>query len=399
MRLRSVRTIRSLQNKRVLLRVDFNVPLAGGRIAKDGDERVVRTLPTIRYLLGRGAVVILATHVGRPNGTVVARYRTRPLAAYLRRRLGRPVLALRAIVGSAVTAAVKTAQSGSLLLLENLRFDPGEESNAPAFSRALAGLCDTYVNDAFANSHRRHASMVGVPRYRKSYAGLLLAEETRVLSALLSGPRRPLTAVIGGVKLSSKLAVLQTFLKLADTVLLGGNLANTVLKAQGVAVGRSHVEAALLPQLRRLPLTAAKLRVPIDVMTATDVGPGVPATAVAVANVRANEYILDIGPKTVRLFAAVINQAATIVWNGPMGKFEVPAYAAGTIGLVQAIARTQARVVVGGGETVAAVRRYLPKPAAVYPNLYLSTGGGAMLEFLEYGTLPALEPLRLRTPD
>lgn len=396
MRLKSVRTIRSLKNKRVLLRVDFNLPLAGGKIAADGGERVLRTLPTIRYLLGHGAVVILATHVGRPHGQVVARYRTRPLAANLGRLVGRPVQALRDVVGPSVTAAVTTAKSGSLLMLENLRFHPGEESNAPAFSRALAALCDTYVNDAFANSHRHHASMVGVPQYRKSYAGLLVAEETRVLSALLAGPRRPLIAVIGGVKLSSKLAVVQTFLKLADTLLLGGNLANTVLKAQGVAVGRSPVEASLLPKLRRLNLTAAKLHLPLDVVTATAVGPGVKSSAVAVAKVRANEYILDIGPETVRLFAAVIRQAATMVWCGPMGKFEVPAYAAGTIGLVQAMAQTRARVVVGGGETVTAVRRYLPKPAAAYPNLYLSTGGGALLKFFERGTLPALEPLRVR---
>ncbi|MDO8559921.1 MAG: phosphoglycerate kinase [bacterium] len=393
MRLKSVRTIRTLKNKRVLLRTDFNVPLEGGTIALEGDERILRTLPTIRYLLRRGALVIVATHLGRPGGRVVPRYRLKPLAAYLGRQLKAPVQALSKVVGPEVAAAVRRAAAGTVLMLENLRFNPGEEENSATFSRTLAELCDVYVNDAFGNAHRAHASMVGVPRYRKSYAGLLLAEEVRVLSGLLARPRRPMVAVIGGVKLSTKLAVIQTFLKLANDLLLGGNLANTVLKARGLAVGRSPVEEGLLPSLRRLKLTAAKLHLPVDVITASGTTAGLPTRTLAVANVQPDEYILDVGPDTVRLFDAVLRDARTIVWNGPMGKFELPAFAAGTIGLVHAIAHTRARVVVGGGETVAAVRRYLPKPVSAYPNVYLSTGGGAMLKFLEHGTLPALRPL------
>ena len=397
MRLKSVRTIRALKNRRLLLRTDFNVPLENGTVAAEGDERILRTLPTIRYLLRRGALVIIATHLGRPAGRVVPRYRLKPLAAYLERKLKTPVRALSKAVGPQVAAAVGRASAGTVLMLENLRFDPGEEENSVPFARALAELCDVYVNDAFGNAHREHASMVGVPRYRKSYAGLLLAEEGRVLYGRLARPRPPIVAIIGGVKLSTKLAVIQTFLKLADDLLLGGNLANTVLKARGVAVGRSPVEEKLLPSLQRLKLTTARLHLPVDVITASGTASGLPTRTLAVANVRSDEYILDVGPDTVRLFDAVLRDARTIVWNGPMGKFELSAFAAGTIGLVHAIAHTRARVVIGGGETVAAVRRYLPKPAAVYPNIYLSTGGGAMLEFLERGTLPALRPLILGT--
>src|SRR3989344_2044433 len=225
MRLKSVRTIRALKNRRVLLRTDFNVPLENGTVAAEGDERILRTLPTIRYLLRRGALVIIATHLGRPDGRVVPRYRLKPLAAYLERKLKTPVRALSKAVGPQVAAAVGRASAGTVLMLENLRFDPGEEENSVPFARALAEVCDVYVNDAFGNAHREHASMVGVPRYRKSYAGLLLAEEVRVLSGLLARPRRPMAAIIGGGKLSPKLAVIQTFLKLADDLLLGGNLA------------------------------------------------------------------------------------------------------------------------------------------------------------------------------
>lgn len=396
MRLKTVRTIRALQGKRVFLRADLNVPFAAdGTVSPSGDERIRRLLPTLQWLVGRGAVVIIGAHLGRPKGKPAQELTLAPVSRYLGGILGRPVQQLAAMVGSSVVAALQRAHAGDILMLENLRFDPGEETNDPAFAKALADLADTYVNDAFGNCHRQHASMVGIPRYRKSYAGLLVSEEVRVLGGLISRPRRPLVAIIGGVKLSTKLAVMQTFLKLADDVLLGGNLANTVLKARGVAVGRSPVEEQMIAELKRLNLTNTRLHLPVDVVTATTRDDTVPASTKAVANVLPEEYILDIGPDTVRLFDAVIHDAATIVWNGPMGKYELAPYAAGTMGLVHAVAHTNARVVVGGGETVEAMRTYLPKPAAEYPNLYLSTGGGAMLKFLEQGTLPALEPLRI----
>lgn len=397
MRLKTVRAIRALRGKRVLLRADLNVPLAAnGTVSPSGDERVRRLLPTLQLLAERGAVVVIGAHLGRPKGKVAPEFSLAPVSTYLGAIVHRQVRQLDAVVGPAVEAAIRQARPGDIVMLENLRFDSGEESNDAAFARQLAMLADYYVNDAFGNCHRQHASMVGLPQHLKSYAGLLVAEEVRVLGGLLSRPQRPLAAIIGGVKLSTKLAVIQTFLKLADDVLLGGNLANTVLKANGVAVGRSPVEEHMLSELQQLKLTSTRLHLPVDVVTATARDDRVPALTKAVANVAADEYILDVGPDTVRLFDSVIRDAATVVWNGPMGKYELAPYAAGTIGLVHALAHANARIVVGGGETVEAVRSYLPKPAADYPNLYLSTGGGAMLKFLEQGTLVALEPLRIR---
>lgn len=395
MRLKSMRTIRSLKGKRVLVRVDFNVPIAAdGSVDAEGDERIRRALPTIEYLRQQGSVVILAAHLGRPDGVFVEAFRLSPVSKYLAQMMGVSVLQLDEVVGSGVTAAVTRAKPGDILMLENLRFDAREEKNQDDFSRALGELADYYVDDAFGNAHREHSSMVGVTKYCKSYAGLLLAEEVRQLSALTAQPKRPFAAIIGGVKLSTKLAVIKTFVRLADHVLLGGNLANTVLKAAGVAVGKSPVEERLLPTLRSLRFTSTKLHVPLDVVTAPAPDAVGQVATKAVANVQSDEYILDIGPDTLRLFDTIIRDAATIVWNGPMGKFELTPFAAGTLGVVHAIAHTKAKVVVGGGETVAALRQYLPKPVSEYPNLYLSTGGGAMLRFLEHGTLPALEPLR-----
>lgn len=394
MRLKTITSLRSLRGKRVLLRVDFNVPQeADGQVIAAGDERIRRTLPTIRHLTSRGAIVVLASHLGRPKGAVELKLSLAPVARYLSDLLKQPVGMLGSARGEPNAGPLHTAKPGSVWMLENLRFDSGEEANEESYAQALARWGDLYVNDAFGNCHRSHASMVGAPKLLPAYAGLLVAEEVKVLSALLLKPRRPLVAVIGGVKLSSKLAVIERFLKLADHVLLGGNLANTVLAAAGVAVGRSPVEATLLPTLRQLDLTAVKLHLPVDVVAATATDGSAPPQTKAVANVSADEYILDVGPDTAALFDSVLREAATVVWSGPMGKFELPQFAAATTAVAHALAHTRARVVIGGGETVEACRSYLPKPAEEYKNLYFSTGGGAMLQFLERGTLPALEPL------
>lgn len=391
MRLKSIAPVRSLRGKRVLVRVDFNVPQASdGSVLVGGDERLHRSLPTIHHLRKHGTVIILASHLGRPNGTADARWSLKPVAAYLSDLLKLPVGLLRDLGADPATTPVAGAKNGSVFLLENLRFDAGEEANDPNFAKRLAGWADVYVNDAFGNCHREHASMVGVPKLLPAYAGLLVAEEVKVLSRLLQRPKRPLVAVIGGVKLSSKLAVIERFLKLADHVLLGGNLANTVLAARGLAVGRSPVEPTLLPKLRQLDLTKAKLHLPVDVVTSTATDGTVVSTK-AVANVQPDEYILDVGPDTAQLFDAVLREAGTIVWSGPMGKFELQVFAQATRAIARAIAHTKANVIVGGGETVTACRNYLPKPAEKYKNLYFSTGGGAMLQFIERGTLPALE--------
>lgn len=395
MRLKTITSLRSLRGKRALLRVDFNVPQeAGGEVKTEGDERIRRTLPTIRYLTGRGGVVVIASHLGRPKGKVDGALRLAPVARYVSGLLQQPVEMLGSARDDPSASPLHTAKPGSVWMLENLRFDPGEEANDESYASALARWGSLYVNDAFGNCHRLHASMVGLPRLLPSYAGLLVAEEVAVLSALLQKPRRPLVAVIGGVKLSSKLAVIERFLKLADHVLLGGNLANTVLAAAGVAVGRSPVEDSLLPALRQLDLTSVKLHLPVDVVAATATDGSAPPQTKAVASVSADEYILDVGPDTAALFDSVLREAATVVWSGPMGKFELPQFAAATTAVAHALAHTRARVVIGGGETVEACRRNLTKPADEYPNLYFSTGGGAMLQFLERGTLPAIELLR-----
>lgn len=395
MRLKTITSLRSLRGKRALLRVDFNIPqTTDGQVKVEGDERIRRSLTTIRYLTGRGGVVVVASHLGRPKGGVDPALSLAPVAHYVSDLLQQPVEMLGSARADPGAGPLHTAKPGSVWMLENLRFDPGEEANDASYAQALARWGGLYVNDAFGNCHRSHASMVGLPRLLPSYAGLLVAEEVRVLSALLQKPRRPLVAVIGGVKLSSKLAVIERFLKLADHVLLGGNLANTVLAAAGVAVGRSPVEAVLLPSLRQLDLTAVKLHLPVDVVAATATDGSAPPQTKAVANVSADEYILDVGPDTAALFDSVLREAATVVWSGPMGKFELPQFAAATTAVVHALAHTRARVVIGGGETVEACRRNLPKPAEEYQHLYFSTGGGAMLQFLERGTLPALELLR-----
>ncbi len=394
MRLKTLRQIPKLRGKRALVRTDFNVPIsAAGGVAAGGDDKIRRAVPTIQYLRRRGAVTIVVTHLGRPRGKPMASLRLTAMAAHLTRLLGTSVQ----LVGEAreprTVEAVRQARPGDVVMLENVRFDPGEETNDPALAANLARLADYFINDAFSNCHRPHASMVGVTGKLPSFAGLLLAEEVRNLRPFTRRPRRPLVAIIGGAKLSTKLAVIAGFLRTAEHVLLGGNLANTVLAASGVAVGRSPIETNLLPRLRQLDFTTTKLHLPVDVVTATGTEAGLPTGTKAAGNVSADDYILDIGPDTVGLFDTIIREAKTIIWNGPMGKFEIPAYAAGTIGIVHALAHTSARVLVGGGETVTALRAYLPKPAETYPHLHLSTGGGALLKFLELGTLPALDPL------
>jgi phosphoglycerate kinase len=378
--------------RRVFLRVDFNVPLTeGGEVAEDA--RIRGVLPTIELLRKAGARVVLASHLGRPKGGPDPRYSLRPVAARLSQLVGETVALAPDCIGSTVETQARDLRPGGLLLLENLRFHPEEEKNDPAFAKALAALGDVYVDDAFAAAHRAHASTEGITRFlRPAVAGLLMKQELEALGRVFDAPARPLVAILGGAKVSDKLKLVESLLARVDRLLIGGGMAFTFLKAQGHEVGRSLLESDLIPAAARLLETAqargAELRLPVDtvVAPAVDAGAGevVPVTAIP-----ADRMGLDIGPATVAAFAAVIRESRTVVWNGPMGVFERAPWAAGTLGVARAVAEAPGLTVVGGGDTVAAVEQ-----AGVARRIgYLSTGGGAFLEYLEGRTLPGVAAL------
>ena len=378
--------------RRVFLRVDFNVPLTeGGEVAEDA--RIRGVLPTIELLRKAGARVVLASHLGRPKGGPDPRYSLRPVAARLSQLVGETVALAPDCIGSTVETQARALRPGGLLLLENLRFHPEEEKNDPAFAKALAALGDVYVDDAFAAAHRAHASTEGITRFlRPAVAGLLMKQALEALGRVFDAPARPLVAILGGAKVCDKLKLVESLLARVDRLLIGGGMAFTFLKAQGHEVGRSLLESDLIPAAARLLETAqargAELRLPVDtvVAPAVDAGAGevVPVTAIP-----ADRMGLDIGPATVAAFAAVIRESRTVVWNGPMGVFERAPWAAGTLGVARAVAEAPGLTVVGGGDTVAAVEQ-----AGVARRIgYLSTGGGAFLEYLEGRTLPGVAAL------
>ncbi len=376
-----------LGGRRVFLRVDYNVPLA-----KDGtvseDARIRATLPTIDLARKAGARVILASHLGRPKGKPDPTYSLGPVARRLAELLGAEVPLAPDCVGAGVEARARALGPGGLLFLENLRFHPGEEANDPAFARALAALGEVYVNDAFAAAHRAHASTEGIIRYlRPAVAGLLMKQELEALARVWEAPARPLVAILGGAKVSDKLALVKSLLGRVDRLLIGGGMAFTFLKAQGHEVGRSLLEADLVPTAATL-LDSGKILLPVDTVVAPSVDAATGAV-VAVTAIPADQTGLDIGPATVAAFAAAIADGATVVWNGPMGVFERAPFAAGTLGVARAVAEAPGLTVVGGGDTVAAVEQ-----AGVARRIgYLSTGGGAFLEFLEGRKLPGVAAL------
>jgi phosphoglycerate kinase len=389
-----VRTLNDLDvgGKRVLARVDYNVPLdKAGQITDD--TRIRATLPTIEALLERGAAVVLMSHLGRPRGKRVPEMSLRPAAERLTALLGRPVDLLDDCVGAAVEAAVRALRPGQVVLLENLRFHPEEEANDPAFARRLAALGDAYVNDAFGAAHRAHASTEGVARLLPAAAGLLMQAEVEALGRVLREPEHPVVIILGGAKISDKIGVVQNLLTRADAVLIGGGMANTFLKAQGHAIGASLVEEEKVAEAARLLAEAERrgvtLALPVDVVAATAFAPDAPHRTVGVDGVGAGEMILDIGPATVARYAEVIATARTIVWNGPMGVFEMDAFAAGTRAVAEAVANTTAFTLVGGGDSVAAIEQ-----AGLADRIaHVSNGGGASLEFLEGQTLPGVAVL------
>jgi len=381
--------------RRVFVRVDFNVPLGPSGEVSD-DSRIVASLPTIRYLIGKRARLVLASHLGRPKGKVDPKQSLRPVRDLLEKFLREPVAFAESIVGPSAEASSRALRDGGVLLLENLRFDPREEANDPEFSRALAALADAYVDDAFGAAHRAHASIAGIPNYLPDCAaGFLLEQELKALGKLLAGAEHPYVAILGGAKISGKIDVLRNLLPRVDRLVIGGGMMFTFLRAQGVATGRSLVEPDRIPIAKELladPTQTRKILLPLDCVVAEDISGADPGRVVPVTAIPDDHAGVDIGPETVVAIADALSEARTIFWNGPMGVFEVPRYAEGTIGVALEVAKATKRgafTVVGGGDSLAAVKR-----AGVEGQIsHCSTGGGASLEFLEGKTLPGVAAL------
>ncbi|MCK4545878.1 MAG: phosphoglycerate kinase [Candidatus Eisenbacteria sp.] len=384
----------ALQNKRVLIRVDFNVPLDGNGCITD-DTRIRRSLPTIRYVLEHGGKAILMSHLGRPRGKRVPEMSLRPVADRLAELLEREVSLAEDCVGEVVEGRVSAMKGGSVLLLENLRFHREETDNDPGFAGKLASLGDVYVNDAFGTAHRAHASTAGITEHvAVAAAGFLMEKEIEYLGLAVGDPRRPFLAVLGGAKVSGKLEVVQNLLGRVDGLLIGGGMACTFLKARGLEIGESLVEDDLLDVAREAMAEAEKRDIPfllpVDGVVAERIEAGAPTRVVPVEGIPPGWRMLDIGPETAKVFGGKLAGAGTVIWNGPMGVFEIPDFAAGTEAVARALAEIEsATTIVGGGDSVAAVNRL----GLVEKLSHVSTGGGASLEFLEGKVLPGIAAL------
>jgi phosphoglycerate kinase len=384
----------TLDGRRVLIRVDFNVPIKNGEI-KD-DTRIRASLPTIEYALAHHAAsVILCSHLGRPKGKPNPEYSLRPVATHLSGLIRRPVVFAEDCIGDPAEAAVREAGSGGVVLLENLRFHAEEERNDPAFAKELAALADVYVNDAFGSAHRAHASTEGVVKYvKEAAAGFLMDAELEHLGRVLERPDRPFVAVLGGAKVSDKLEVIQNFVPRVDALLIGGAMAYTFFKGQGLPVGTSLVEDDLIGAARDVEQRAAErhleFKLPTDHVVAARIEAGAPTETLPVSDAAIGDRMgLDIGPQTIAAYRAVIAGAKTVIWNGPMGVFEIDAFAKGTVEIARAVAAVRGTTIVGGGDSIAAVAK-----AGVTDRItHISTGGGASLELLGGRTLPGVAAL------
>jgi phosphoglycerate kinase len=384
-------TIRDVDwhSKRALVRCDFNVPLDDDLQVTD-DTRIVAALPTIRYLLEHGASVVLCSHLGRPKGEVVEEMRLTPVAGRLRELLDAPVSKVSDCVGDAVEAAVLALAPGQVLLLENLRFHAAEEKNDPSFAKNLAALGDVFVNDAFGTAHRAHASTAGVAAHLPAVAGLLVEKEIAFLGEAVTSPERPFVAILGGAKVSDKIKVIENLLTKADSLLIGGGMANTFFRAQGYEMGDSLVEANSVQMAADLVERGGdKLVLPVDVVLADAFAEDANTRVASVGDVEGGWRILDIGPETADLFAGYVRDAKTVVWNGPMGVFEMAPFAEGTFAVARALAESDATSIVGGGDSAAAIAQ-----AGLTDRItHVSTGGGASLAFLEGAELPGIAAL------
>jgi phosphoglycerate kinase len=384
------KTIRDIEvaGKKVLVRVDFNVPIKDGKVTDD--TRIQAALPSINYLLDQGAAVILCSHLGRPKGGYDPAFSLKPVAEYLDGLIDAPVAFAESCVGEKAEEAAATLKPGQVLVLENTRFQAGEKANDPQMAKALASLADVYVNDAFGSAHRAHASTEGVAQFLPAVAGFLMEKEIQYLDAAIATPERPFVAILGGAKISDKINVIRNLLDKADQVLIGGGMANTFFKAEGYPIGDSLVEDEALDTAQELLKAGGDhLRLPVDVVIADRFDPEANKKVIGMGPVPDGWRILDVGPETIAGFTNALSGAKTVVWNGPMGVFEFPRFAEGTFSLAKAVAACGATAIIGGGDSVAAVK----KAGLADQVAHISTGGGASLEMLEGKVLPGLAAL------